>query len=70
VRCLSLLLNVPPNAGAQPRPKAGAERTLKGVGCSGVLGAARHARHRLSVEYGHDLDCLSQDDTAPAEKAA
>jgi hypothetical protein len=29
-----------PNAAAQPRLKAGAQRTLEGVGCSRLFGAA------------------------------
>jgi hypothetical protein len=29
-----------PNAGAQPRLEAGAQRTLEGVGCSALFGSA------------------------------
>ena len=31
-----------PNAPAQPLPKAGAQRTLEVVGCSGLLGLSGH----------------------------
>jgi hypothetical protein len=34
-----VLLNSQPNAGGEPRPKAGAQRTLEGVGSTALFGA-------------------------------
>jgi hypothetical protein len=38
-----------PNAAAQPRLEAGAQRTLEGVGCSGLLGWERSAIRRTRL---------------------
>jgi hypothetical protein len=49
---LSILKRLRPNTRGEPRPEAGAERTLLGVGSTALFGAGCPKRHRLSILLG------------------
>ena len=51
----SRALSATPNASGEPRPEAGAERTLEGVGSTALFGAGCTKRHRLSILLGGGL---------------